>query len=67
MVPTWSITGRTATPRTESSRPVLGLLAWIYSGVQVTVYAAEVNVVLARRLWPRSLVQLPLTDVRSYQ
>jgi len=41
---------------------VLGLLAWIYLGVQVTVYAAEVNVVLARRLWPRSLVQPPLTE-----
>lgn len=40
---------------------VLGLLGWIYLGIQVTVYAAEVNVVLARRLWPRSLVQPPLT------
>jgi hypothetical protein len=26
------------------------------------VYAAEVNVVLARRLWPRSIVQPPLTE-----
>src|SRR5262249_31020607 len=41
---------------------VLGLLAWIYLAVQVTVYAAEINVVLARRLWPRSLVQPPLTE-----
>jgi YihY family inner membrane protein len=41
---------------------VLGLVAWIYLGVQVTVYAAEVNVVLARRLWPRSIVQPPLTE-----
>src|SRR5258707_10138737 len=32
---------------------VLGLLAWIYLAVQVTVYAAEINVVLAPRLWPR--------------
>ncbi len=40
---------------------VLGLLAWIYLGVEVTVYAAEVNVVLKRRLWPRALVQPPLT------
>jgi YihY family inner membrane protein len=40
---------------------VLGLLAWIYIGAQVTVYAAEMNVVLARRLWPRSMVQPPLT------
>jgi YihY family inner membrane protein len=41
---------------------VLGLLAWIYLAVEITVYAAEVNVVLARRLWPRSIVQPPLTE-----
>jgi len=40
---------------------VLGLLAWIYLGAELTVYAAEINVVTARRLWPRSLVQPPLT------
>jgi YihY family inner membrane protein len=40
---------------------VLGLLAWIYLGVEISVYAAEINVVLARRLWPRSIVQPPLT------
>ena len=41
---------------------VLGLLAWIYLAVEVTVYCAEINVVLARRLWPRSIVQPPLTE-----
>ena len=41
---------------------VLGLVAWINLAVQLTVYAAEVNVVLARRLWPRSIVQPPLTE-----
>ena len=41
---------------------VLGLLAWIYLAVEVTVYRAEINVVLARRLWPRSIVQPPLTE-----
>ena len=30
--------------------------------MQVTVYAAEVNVVLSRHLWPRSIVQPPLTE-----
>ncbi len=40
---------------------VLGLLAWIYIGAEVTVYAAELNSVLARRLWPRAMVQPPLT------
>jgi YihY family inner membrane protein len=41
---------------------VLGLLAWIYLGTKITVYAAEINVVLARRLWPRAMVQPPLTE-----
>ena len=41
---------------------VLGLLAWIYVAVEITVYSAEVNVVLARRLWPRAIVQPPLTE-----
>lgn len=34
---------------------VLGLLTWLYLGAQLTLIAAEVNVVLDRRLWPRSL------------
>jgi hypothetical protein len=34
---------------------VIGLLTWIYLGAQVTLLGAEVNVVLARRLWPRAL------------
>jgi hypothetical protein len=41
---------------------VLGLLAWIYLAVEITVYSAEINVVLSRRLWPRSIVQPPLTE-----
>jgi YihY family inner membrane protein len=41
---------------------VLVLVAWIYLGVEVTVYAAEVNVVLTRRLWPRTIVQPPLAE-----
>lgn len=36
---------------------VLGLISWIYLGAQLSLYAAEVNVVAARRLWPRSLLQ----------
>ena len=50
---------------------VIGLLAWIYLGAQITLFAAEVNVVRKRRLWPRAIVQPPLTDadkraLRSY-
>ena len=41
---------------------VLGLLAWVYLATEITVYSAEVNVVLERRLWPRSIVQPPLTE-----
>jgi len=41
---------------------VLGLLAWIYLAIEITVYSAEINVVLARRLWPRSMIQPPLTE-----
>ena len=41
---------------------VIGLLVWIALGAQLTLYCAEINVVRARRLWPRSLVQPPLTE-----
>jgi hypothetical protein len=41
---------------------VLGLLAWVYLACEITVYSAEINVVLVRRLWPRSIVQPPLTE-----
>ena len=41
---------------------MLVLVTWIYLGVQVTVYAAEVNVVLTRHLWPRTIVQPPLAE-----
>jgi membrane protein len=38
---------------------VLGMIAWIYLIAQVTVYAAELNVVLADHRWPRSLTEPP--------
>jgi membrane protein len=38
---------------------VLGMIFWIYLIAQVTVYAAELNVVLADHRWPRSLTQPP--------
>lgn len=34
---------------------VLGLIAWLYLQAQVTLYAAEIDVVHVKRLWPRSL------------
>ena len=38
---------------------VIGLLAWLYLGARIVVFAAEINVVLTRRLWPRSLMDPP--------
>jgi YihY family inner membrane protein len=40
---------------------VLGLLFFLYLASQLVVYAAEVNVVVARGLFPRSLAPPPLT------
>jgi YihY family inner membrane protein len=40
---------------------VIGFLAWIYLQARIVVYAAELNVVRARRLWPRSITD-PLTE-----
>jgi inner membrane protein YhjD len=40
---------------------VLGLIAFIFLAAEITLYAAEANVVWERRLWPRSIVQPPLT------
>ncbi len=39
---------------------VLGLVAWLYVQAEATMWAAEVDVVLARGLWPVSM--LPETD-----
>lgn len=40
---------------------VLGLIGFLFLAAEVSVYAAELNVVRARHLWPRTLVQPPLT------
>ncbi len=34
---------------------VLGTLAWLHIGAQATLYAAELNVVRSKGLWPRAL------------
>jgi len=41
---------------------VLGLVAWIYLAAEITLYAAEINSVLFHQLWPRGMVQPPLTE-----
>jgi membrane protein len=52
---------------------VLGLMAWIYLEAVIVVLSAELNVVIADRLWPRALlgpfiedVDLTKGDRRSY-
>jgi inner membrane protein YhjD len=34
---------------------VIALLIWLHLGAQMTLFAAEINVVVARKLWPRTL------------
>ena len=41
---------------------VIGVLAWLHLGAQLTLYAAELNSVLARHLYPRSLLGPPDTE-----
>ncbi|MFL6084798.1 MAG: YihY/virulence factor BrkB family protein [Mycobacterium sp.] len=41
---------------------VLGLLAWLALQATVIVYAIEADVVRVKHLWPRSIIQPPLTD-----
>jgi membrane protein len=38
---------------------VIGLLVWLHIIAQLTMYAAEINTVVVRRLWPRSLLGPP--------
>lgn len=46
---------------------VLGLLSWMYLQAQLTLLAAEVNVVRAAGLWPRALSdQLTTGDKKAY-
>jgi membrane protein len=38
---------------------VIGLLTWLFLGARVVVYSAEINSVVADRLWPRSMFDPP--------
>jgi hypothetical protein len=38
---------------------VIGLIVWLYLGARVVVYSAEINTILTRQLWPRSLMAPP--------
>ncbi|MGI8428793.1 MAG: YihY/virulence factor BrkB family protein [Solirubrobacteraceae bacterium] len=39
---------------------VIALLVWLHLGAQMTLAAAEINVVVTRHLWPRSLMGPPV-------
>ena len=54
-----------STPLYGTFAVVLGLLTWLYVQAQVTVLAAELNVVLARQLYPRSIIGTELADLTS--
>jgi YihY family inner membrane protein len=41
---------------------VIGLLVWLYLGARLTLLCAEINVVRAKRLWPRSLLEPESVD-----
>jgi YihY family inner membrane protein len=64
LIGTWYVTRglRTASPTYGAFAVVITLLSWLYLGSQLVLLAAEINVVLRYRLWPRSVIQPPLTQ-----
>jgi membrane protein len=50
---------RHTSPLGSQFATVIALIVFLHLGAQVTLYAAEINVVLTRRLWPRSLLGPP--------
>ncbi|MGE5291545.1 MAG: YihY/virulence factor BrkB family protein [Micromonosporaceae bacterium] len=63
LIGTWYVTRglQRASPIYSVFAVVITLLSWLYLGSQLTLWAAEINVVLRYRLWPRSVTQPPLT------
>ncbi len=63
LIGTWYVTRglQKASPIYGVFAVVITLLSWLYLGSQLTLWAAEINVVLRYRLWPRSVTQPPLT------
>jgi YihY family inner membrane protein len=63
LIGTWYVTRglRNASPTYGVFAVVITLLSWLYLGSQLTLWAAEINVVLRYHLWPRSVTQPPLT------
>jgi membrane protein len=51
-----------ASPLYGTFAVVIGLVAWLYLEAELTLYAVEINVVIAYRLWPRSVAPPPYTE-----
>jgi membrane protein len=70
LVGQWFVTSRIrgASDTYGTFAVVLGLLSWLYIAAQMTLFSAEVNVVLKKRLWPRSITNPPVreADERSF-
>lgn len=64
LIGTWFVARglRHAQPTYGFFAVTITLLSWIFLGAQLTLWAAEINVVRRYRLWPRSLTQPPLTE-----
>jgi YihY family inner membrane protein len=62
LVGTWYVNRslRSASPTYGFFAVVITLLSWLYLGSQLTLWAAEINVVYRYHLWPRSITQPPL-------
>jgi YihY family inner membrane protein len=62
LVGTWYVARglRHAGPTYGFFAVAITLLSWLFLGAQLTLWAAEINVVRRYRLWPRSLTQPPL-------
>jgi uncharacterized BrkB/YihY/UPF0761 family membrane protein len=63
LIGTWYVNRslRSASPTYGLFAVVITLLSWLYLGSQLTLWAAEINVVQRYHLWPRSVTQPPLT------
>lgn len=56
---------KNSSPASGTFALVLGVLAWLYLGAQLTLYAVELNTVLAKQAWPRSLLSGPAETVEA--
>jgi len=56
---------KNSSPASGTFAVVLGVLAWLYLGAQLTLYSVELNTVLATKAWPRSLLSEPKETVEG--